>query len=199
MLTSSVLVLNQAYFPINVTSLKRAFTLLYIGLAKAVDEQYQTFNFENWSALSAATHHDTIGLVNRIVRVPRVIILQACDRMPKRGVRFSRRNIMLRDKYQCQYCAESLRSEELNLDHVVPRVAGGHTTWENIVTSCHVCNRRKGGRTPAQARMHLIRRPFRPTSLPFLEFGAAKRQRYTEWLPYLNVVDFSYWNVELEP
>jgi 5-methylcytosine-specific restriction endonuclease McrA len=199
MLTSSVLVLNQAYFPINVTSLKRAFTLLYIGMAKAVDEQYQTFNFDSWSELSAATHHDTIGLVDRVIRVPRVIILQACARMPQRGVRFSRRNIMLRDKHQCQYCAQSLRTEELNLDHVVPRVAGGQTTWENMVTSCHRCNRHKGGRTPAQAHMKLIRKPFRPTSLPFLDFGSAQRLRYSEWRPYLNVVDFSYWNVELEP
>lgn len=198
MLTSAVLVLNRAYFPVHVTTLKRAFRMMYQGVAKAVDHEYQTFSFDTWQALAVAAEHERIGLVGRLIRVPRVVLLNAYDHIPRRGVRFSRRNIMLRDKYRCQYCGRTGKSDLLNLDHVVPRAHGGRTTWENVVTSCQECNLRKGGRTPEQARMLLRRHPYRPTSLPFIAEGM-KRFQYSEWRPFLNIVDFSYWNVELEP
>lgn len=170
--------------------------MLFQGMAKAVDGEYQTHTFETWSDLSVEQHHESIGLVNRLIRVPRVVLLIAYDRVPQRGIRFSRRNVMVRDKYQCQYCGVMTRSENLNLDHVMPRTLGGRTTWENVVTSCIECNRSKGGRTPDQARMKLMRRPYRPTALPFMGFGARLVQ-HAEWRPYLSVVDYSYWNVEL--
>lgn len=197
MLNSAVLVLNKAYFPVHITSLKRAFIMLYQNVARAVDDHYQTFCFDSWSDLAVARDHETIGLVGRVIRVPRVILLTEYDRVPKRGVRFSRRNIMIRDRYQCQYCRRILRSEELNLDHVIPRIQGGLTTWENIATSCLPCNNHKGGRTPQQAGMRLMREPYKPKSLPL--FGLARKPMHHDaWKPYLNVVDFSYWNVELD-
>ena len=145
MLNSSVLVLNRSYLPIHVTSVRRAFSLLYQGVAKVVDEQYQTFNFDEWSQLAVARDMDAIGTPSGAVRVPRVVVLVAYDRLPKRHVRFSRINLMARDDFQCQYCGEKPARSELNLDHVVPRALGGRSTWENVVTSCVECNRRKGG------------------------------------------------------
>ncbi|MBI2343469.1 MAG: HNH endonuclease [Deltaproteobacteria bacterium] len=198
MLSSAVLVLNRSFFPVHVTTVRRAFVMLYQGLAKAVDREYQTFTFASWSDLAASADDETVGLINRMIRVPRVVLLTVYDRIPKRAIRFSRLNLMMRDRYQCQYCGRQTAAHELNLDHVIPRSRGGLTTWENIVTSCHHCNRHKGGRTPDEAHMHLIRRPYRPTSLPFLHLHL-KQFRYDEWKPYLNVVDFSYWNVELLP
>lgn len=198
MITSSVLVLNRSFFPVHVTSLRRAFVMLYQGLVKAVDDNYRTFTFETWAELAAATHHDTIGVVGGLIRVPRVILLTAYDHIPRRAIRFSRMNIMLRDKYQCQYCQRRSPVVDLNLDHIQPRSQGGLTTWENVVTSCHTCNRRKGGRTPEQAEMQLLRKPFRPQSLPFIDLRH-RGLRYEEWKPYLSVVDYSYWNVELLP
>lgn len=198
MLHTDCLVLNRAYFPIQVTTVRRAFTMLYQGIVKAVNEEYETFTFESWAELSAAAHHDTVGLVNRVIRVPRVVLLITYDRIPKRGVRFSRLNILLRDNHACQYCGERLAKVDLNLDHVIPRSRGGLTTWENVVTSCHGCNLRKGGQTPEAAGLRLIRKPFRPTSIPFIDLSL-RRRRYTEWKPFLNLVDFSYWNVELLP
>lgn len=197
MLQSSVLVLNRSFLPVHVTSLKRAFCLLYRDLARAVDEQYQTFNFENWAELAAATHHETIGLVDRVIRVPRVILLTFYDRMPKREVRFSRLNILIRDSYTCQYCGNRLRRNQLNLDHVVPRSRGGKTTWDNVVTSCLVCNCQKGGRLPEEAGLRLRRKPYRPNTFPF-SLLLSKPNLHEAWKPYLNIVDFSYWNVELE-
>ena len=124
-LNTKVLILNRSYLPIHVTSVRRAFVLLYQGIARAVNEQYQTFDFDSWSELSISTHDETIGLVNRVIRIPRVILLVTYDRVPKRQVRFSRYNIYARDKCTCQYCGRRLPRHELNLDHVIPRSQGG--------------------------------------------------------------------------
>jgi 5-methylcytosine-specific restriction endonuclease McrA len=195
-LTTKVLVLNRSYFPVHVTSVRRAVCLLYQGIAKAVDHQYRTFDFNSWSDLSSALHDDTISLVDRVIRVPRVILLIGYDRVPKRQVRFSRFNVFARDNNTCQYCGEKLLRSELNLDHVVPRSQGGLSTWENMVCSCFTCNRVKGGRMPEEAGMRLIRKPFRPEWTPFM-LETFSFKRYHEWRPYLNMVDAAYWNTEL--
>jgi 5-methylcytosine-specific restriction endonuclease McrA len=195
-LNTKVLVLNRSFLPIQVTSVRRAFALLYQGVAEAVNASYQTFDFASWSELSVSVHDDTIGLVNRVIRVPRVILLVAYDRLPRRQVRFSRFNIYARDKNTCQYCGQRFTRPELNLDHVVPRSQGGTSRWENVVCSCHTCNRRKGGRTPAEAGMRLLCRPRRPEWTPFMMQTFSLRH-YEEWAPFLSTVDASYWNTEL--
>jgi len=196
-LNTKVLVLNRSFLPIQVTSVRRAFSLLYQGIAHAVDAQYQTFDFDSWSELSVSVHDDSVGLVDRAIRVPRVILLLTYDRVPKRQVRFSRFNIYSRDRNTCQYCARRFSRSELNIDHVVPRSRGGTSTWENVVCSCHACNRRKGGHTPLEAGMQLLRPPRRPEWTPFM-LETFSFRRYREWLPYLSTVDVSYWNTELE-
>jgi 5-methylcytosine-specific restriction endonuclease McrA len=195
MINSSVLVLNRYYQPVHVTSVKRAFTLLYLGVAKAIDSQYRLYEFADWAALSAA-EHEAITTVNRRIRVPRVVVLFAYEYLPKGRVRFSRLNIYARDHDTCQYCGKTLPRADLNLDHVLPRSQGGKTSWENVVCSCVPCNLRKGGRTPEQARMHLLKKPVRPRWTPLFR-GAARRVTYREWLPFLTLAEASYWNVEL--
>lgn len=197
MINSSVLVLNRSFLPVHVTSLKRAFCMMCQGIARAVDEQYQTFDFHNWTELTVADHHETIGMVNRVIRVPRVVLLSWYDRLPQRGVRFSRLNIMVRDNYTCQYCGKKGPKSELNLDHVIPRVHGGVSAWDNVVTSCVDCNRIKGGRTPLQAGMRLRRKPFRPNIAPLMEL-MQRRMFHKAWKPFFNIVDLSYWTLELD-
>ncbi len=196
MLNTSVLVLNRSYLPIHVTSVRRAFALIYQGIARAVDESYQTFDFEGWSQLAIARDAEAIGTSSGPIRVPRVIVLLAFDRVPKRHVRFSRINIYARDNFTCQYCGLRYPRSELNLDHVVPRSLGGRSTWDNVVCSCLECNRRKGGRTPAQAGIALRRPPARPRWTPLMNLMLSS-VRYNEWRPFLNLVDASYWNTEL--
>ncbi len=196
MLNSSVLVLNRSYLPIHVTSARRAFTLLYQGIARVIDEQYKTFDFESWSALAVARDQEAVGTPGGPIRIPRVIVLVAFDRLPRRHVRFSRINLMARDNFQCQYCGTKPARAELNLDHVVPRALGGRSTWENVVTSCIDCNRKKGGRTPRQASLRLMKRPERPRWTPLMNL-MFQSVRYKEWRPFLSVVDASYWNTEL--
>ena len=104
---------------------------------------------------------DPLALAWRM-RTPAVVRLKRSLGGMKRGVKFSRVNVFTRDEFRCQYCGEQKPMGELNYDHVVPRVQGGKTIWENIVTSCYDCNDRKGGRTPEQAGMKLRKRPIKP-------------------------------------
>jgi 5-methylcytosine-specific restriction endonuclease McrA len=197
MVNSQVLVLNKSFLPVHITSVKRAFCLLYAGMAKAVNAQYETFDYESWSRITLERNDETIGLVDRVIKIPRVILLMAYDRVPKRRVRFSRYNIFARDKSTCQYCGHRFSRSELNLDHVVPRSQGGTSTWENVVCSCHECNRKKGGRTPAEARMKLIAHPHKPAWTPPFNLSMQQFVR-KEWAPFLDfMVDVSYWNTEL--
>jgi 5-methylcytosine-specific restriction endonuclease McrA len=201
---AAVLVLNRHYQPIHVTNVKRAFSLLYLGVARVIDPEFKTFDFDTWAQLSqqlettgAGAQVDVIRTVNRAIRVPRVIVLQLYDRIPKTKVRFSRHNIYMRDGNTCQYCGLELPRTELNLDHVVPRAQGGRTTWENVVCCCIDCNLSKGARTPEQAGLKLLKSPVRPRWTPTFRTNGGK-VRYREWLPFLGLADASYWNVELE-
>jgi 5-methylcytosine-specific restriction endonuclease McrA len=196
MLNSAVLVLNRHFQPIHVTNAKRAFSLLYLGVARVLDREFRTFDFESWAALSAEVDDEVVHTVDRVIKVPRVIILQLYDRIPKTKVRFSRHNIYMRDGNTCQYCERSLPRTELNLDHVVPRAQGGRTTWENVVCCCIDCNLAKGARTPEQAGMLLRKAPSRPRWTPTFR-AAGDKVRYREWLPFLDIANASYWNVEL--
>ena len=205
MTNAAVLVLNRHYQPIHVTNAKRAFTLLYLGVARVIDQQFRTFDFDSWAQLSdelgdngaSRIDQDVVRTVNRAILVPRVIILQLYDRIPRTKVRFSRYNIYLRDGNTCQYCGRQLPRTDLNLDHVVPRAQGGRTTWENVVCCCIDCNLSKGARTPDQAGIKLLKMPVRPRWTPTFRTQAGKLQ-YREWLPFLGVADASYWNVELK-
>jgi len=196
MLETGVLVLNRVYQPVHITSVRRAFGLLYQGVAKAIDEEFKLFDFDSWAALAAAAHQDSIGTVDRRIRVPRVIVLLAYDRLPRARVRFSRFNIYARDENTCQYCGRRYRRAELNLDHVIPRSRGGSTHWENVVCSCIPCNLRKGGRTPEEAGMRLHHLPARPRWTPTFR-SATRRAFYREWRPFLSLADAAYWNAEL--
>jgi hypothetical protein len=186
MLNSGVLVLNRSYLPVHVTSVRRAFSLVYQGTAHVVDREYRTFAFEEWRRCESAPAF--IGTGRGPIPVPRVIVLRYYDRMPRRHVRFSRANIFARDDYTCQYCEMRFARGELNLDHVIPRSHGGRSTWENVVTSCVDCNRRKGGRTPEQAGLRLSRKPARPRWTPLASLPLASA-RHDEWRPFLRVVD----------
>ena len=186
MLNSNVLVLNRSYLPIHVTTVRRAFTLIFQGTALAVGRDYGTFDFESWMRQSMQ-RVEAIGTSRGPIRVPRVILLVRFDRVPKRHVRYSRVNIFARDKFTCQYCGVKPHRSELNLDHVIPRSLGGRTTWENVVCCCVDCNRRKGGRTPTQARLDLLRRPVKPRWTPMMNHIGSS-VRYEEWRPFLHIV-----------
>ena len=198
-LSDQVLVLNRLWQAVNVCSVRRALTLLFEGHAQVVfgvgDGDYRTLDFQQWRDLSKASPdpEGSVGTVSFRIRVPRVILLMGFDRFPKKEVKFTRHNLFERDRNTCQYCGKVFDRRDLNLDHVIPRDRGGPTTWENIVCSCIPCNTRKANRTPAEAQMHLVRKPKRPKWRPFVQvsFGASIHDSWRHFL------DVAYWNVEL--
>ena len=203
-LDASVLVLNKLFMAIHIISVRRAFCLLCKDLAEVValeDGQFTTYDFATWREVSEyrARHFrqeddDWVRTVATEIQVPRVIRLLDYDRLPKQTVKFNRRNIFARDHNQCQYCGKKFPTSELSLDHVVPRSQGGTSTWENIVCACVGCNVKKGGRTPKEANMHLIRRPEKPKRSPMLNLKLTNR-KYQSWKTFL---DNAYWSVELK-
>lgn len=176
---TSVLVLNRFWQPVQTCSLRRAMKLLCVGHAQVVqtdgDERFQTHDFPSWLAYSQGyTGGDVLHSVRLVVRAPRVIVLVLYDKVPRLEVRFTRRNVFVRDGHICQYCRKQLPEKQLNLDHVIPRDKGGKTTWENIVTSCIRCNTRKANKLPQEAQMFPLRPPRTPRWQPvFSDHGGA--------------------------
>jgi 5-methylcytosine-specific restriction endonuclease McrA len=142
-----VLVLNSSYEPINVCAARRALVMILKGIASP--EEFSPL------FLHSARH---------AVKLPSVIRLLEYRRIPHQSRALSRKNILIRDRYTCQYCLRTMPSAEMTLDHVIPRSRTGDSSWENLVACCHSCNNKKGNRTPEEAGMKLHRQP-RPFNL----------------------------------
>ncbi len=194
-LNSSVLVLNRFYMVIRVINVRRAMTLLYRDCAEVISidsGSYFNYDFETWCELSQLLSLDKqddeeyIRAVNFDIQVPRIVRLTRYDKVPRTIVRFNRKNLFARDDHRCQYCGQSKPTNQLSLDHVVPRSLGGKTSWENIVCSCLGCNSRKGGRTPDQAGMKLLKIPMRPRNSPAMVLPLDD-PRYSSWRSFISV------------
>lgn len=201
-LDEKVLVLNRFYAAIRVISAKRAFALLCKQAAEVIaveNGSYNNYDFVTWAEIADLQHryerekHSWVRTPRMVIAVPKIIRLFGYDRLPRQEVKLNRRNIYARDGNHCQYCGNKFPTRELTLDHVRPRVQGGVNTWHNLVCACVACNARKGGRTPEQARMKLIRKPKKPRRHPVLavRLGSAK---YESWKAF---IDEAYWTVEL--
>ena len=161
-----VLVLNQSYEPLAVCRARRAIVLIFQGKAEMLE--------------------DGLGYIHTIaqtVPIPSVIRLGQMVKRPRRERKMTRYEIFNRDKYTCQYCGE--QSRHLTLDHVIPRYRKGEHTWENVVSACVGCNRRKAGRTPKEANMKLIRQPLPPTGNPLFVIPYHYLSQRDEWQKYL--------------
>lgn len=201
-LQCSVLVLNKHYMPLRIVGARRALALLWARQAEVVSHEegrYNNYDFHSWRDMSqlrkafAPDEDDWVSTVNFYIAVPRIVRLLFYDRLPRAGVKFNRRNIYARDENKCQYCGKRFSTNELSLDHIIPRSIGGGTTWGNIVCACTGCNAKKGGRTPVQARMKLIAQPVKPRRNPAIHVHLT-HQRYHSWKQFL---DTAYWSIEL--
>ncbi len=164
-----VLVLNHDYQPLNVCNMRRAFSLVYYGKAEVIED--------GRGHLKSAAF---------LFPIPSVIRLLYLIRRPPPQMRLTRREVFLRDNYTCQYCG--LKTRDLTVDHVIPRRRGGQHEWENVVAACKSCNHRKAGRTPQEAHMTLMHRPFRPRVttaylvLPYVESQSSWEKFLAGWL-----------------
>lgn len=167
-LDQKVLVLNKLWQPVNILSSFKAICLLYTRKAEVIDPHYMNYDFyswvENWSDLNDTHDWKERMLVTQQFKfpVPEIIRLVTYKGYNDVGIKFSRQNVFDRDNHTCQYCGTRKSSKELNLDHVIPSSRGGKTSWKNIVLSCIECNSKKANRTPEEAGMKLIRKPFQP-------------------------------------
>jgi 5-methylcytosine-specific restriction endonuclease McrA len=188
-LASSVLVLNRMYLAVHVVHVRRAVCLVFRNLAEVVhieDGRFSNHDFDSWleiselNSLEKRPDQDWIRSINFELQAPRVIRLLSYDRLPKQSIRFSRRNIFARDGHRCMYCNRRPSANQLSIDHVLPKSRGGHTCWENVVSCCIHCNIKKGGRTPHEARMKLLRKPERPKRSPLLTMKLCN-PKYASW------------------
>ena len=202
-LDAKVLVLNKMFVAVRVISAKRAFSLLCRDIAEVIhveNGRYVNYDFDSWAELSQLQKsfepdkHDWVRTVRIEIAVPRIIRLLGYDRLPAQIVKLNRRNLFARDRNMCQYCGKHFSTAELSIDHVLPRAQGGGDSWENLVCACIKCNARKGGRTPEEAAMHMIRKPVRPKRNPLISIRLGQ-DRYSSWKAFL---DDAYWNVELK-
>ncbi len=187
------LVLNRNWQPVGVAPVARSLVMVWNGTARIVDpDDYRLYSWSDWAKLAPEEGEPCIKAVRFRLKVPEVVSLTRFDRVPANAVTFSRRNVFKRDRFTCQYCGRQPGSEELTIDHVVPRSQGGASTWENCVLACVECNKRKANRTPEQAGMPLRRKPKRPKWRPLY---ASQGLRIDSWSRF---VSEAYWTVELE-
>ena len=163
-LRGHVLVLNQDYRALSVCSVERAVVLLFLRKVELVHAR------EDRVLHSARARHPW----------PSIVRLKVYVHVPYKRIMISRKNVLRRDGHSCQYCRSR---DRLTIDHVLPKSRGGKDTWENLVAACVPCNNRKGNRTPEEAGMTLLRKPFRPSHVMFIRDYIGRLD--DQWKPYL--------------
>ena len=168
-LSKSVLVLNTNYSPMDICSARRAICLFYNEKVEILE-----------------TYKDMVRSPSVNLSLPSIIKLKNFVKNNNMNVILTRKNLFIRDAYQCQYCFS--KKSPLTLDHVIPKNKGGKDTWDNLVTACQLCNRKKGDKTLEQAKMPLKNYPKKPNKIQYFQQFIKEDQR--AWKPYLFMESF---------
>ena len=164
LLNSAVLVLNANYSPMTVCTAKRAITLYFLNKIDVL-----------------SNYGEKVHSPSTVLELPSVIKIKTYIKNNSMAVEISRKNILVRDNYTCQYCGKQNKS--LTVDHVIPKFRGGQDTWENLVAACKECNQIKGERKPEETGMLLAKKPKRPNRIHY--FQRYVKERQIDWRPYL--------------
>lgn len=164
LLSSAVLVLNANYSPMTVCTAKRAISLHFLDKIDILSNYEEKINSPSLS-----------------LELPSVIKIRTYIKNNNMAVEISRKNILARDNYKCQYCGK--QSNSLTVDHVLPKSRNGQDTWENLVAACKNCNQLKGEKTPEEAKMPLLKKPKRPNRIHY--FQRLVKDKQADWRPYL--------------
>lgn len=159
------MVLNQSYEPLTICTLKKAVLLIFLGKAEIVHKDEKKF----------------IRTVKMNFPWPSVIRISKFIKVPYKKVILTRKNILRRDNFKCAYCGRS--DLMLTVDHIIPKAKGGNDSWENLITACTKCNNKKGDRTPEEANMKLLSKPYKPSHVIFIKNIVSKIDE--KWKPYL--------------
>lgn len=198
-LSQHVLVLNKGWSPVGTVTLQRAIIMLFStykdGRPKAriiETSTYQAMTWDDWSRLKLVATDEVICTANMAFKIPEIILLTKYEKLPQPRAHFSRRTLYKRDNYTCQYCGKKPGTEELTVEHVLPKAQGGITSWENCVLACVNCNKRKANRTPEQANMKLLTVPKKPKMALFkCDFNKPIKS----WEAFLGT---AYWSCPLD-
>lgn len=163
-MTGHVLVLNQDYQALTITSVQRATVLVLLQKAELIEAEQARF----------------VRSPSYRIPWPSIVRLKAYVRLPYKRILLTRKNVIRRDRQRCQYCGSK---DRLTIDHVMPKSRGGKDTWDNLVAACVPCNNRKGNRTPEEASMELSRKPFRPSYVMYIRDYVGSLD--DSWKPYL--------------
>lgn len=164
-LNGPVLILNVNFEPLHVCNSKRALSLVIAGRAETI-----------------LNGRGVIRSSSAVFEIPSVIKLSHMIKRPRPRVSLSKREILRRDDFTCQYCGRRMR--HLTLDHIIPRHRGGPHTWKNLVAACMPCNRRKGGKNPREANMMLRRQPFEPKATAVYRFSSHVKENQ-DWAQFI--------------
>lgn len=163
------LVIDNTMQPVDVIDWQKAILLVLTNKAKVLDE------YDNILIRSASQAY----------KLPSILMLMSKS-YRKKEVNFSRRGVFYRDNYTCGYCERKFKTSDLTLDHIVPVCQGGDKNWENIISACHKCNTKKGGRTPSQARMELKVKPYKPSWNPSMFIQLKKSDPLEKWQDWIS-------------
>lgn len=147
-----VLALSSNYEPVGTISWEKAINLIFTDKVLTVGE-----------------YEEEIHSPSICMKLPSVVVYKNSKWRKVNSVRFSRRNVWLRDEGRCQYCSRRVSLKAFTLDHINPRSRGGQTTWTNVVACCYDCNQKKGDKTLKEACMQLQKQAIKPTTLPYVQ------------------------------
>lgn len=166
------LLLNATYEPIAFLTERKAFKLLANGKVDVLAEWNSKIKFWN----------------KQIIGHPATIIMKYRVRWIPRKIRYNPMAAFKRDLYKCQYCGQQLILSKVTIDHILPKSRGGENSWKNCVACCFVCNNVKGNKTPEEAKMPLLRKPFIPQTNIFHEFQLMKN-KHISWADYISTIE----------
>jgi hypothetical protein len=209
-----VLKLNKNWLPISSENLPKTMKRLISGKAKVLDtETWQMYAFIDWMKKSIKEGDRYIRTTSGLIKIPEIIIMNNYSGDPGRNkkVIYNRRNIYRRDNGYCQYCAKKVKSDDWEIDHVLPKSRGGKSSFDNVVLCCTKCNRKKANRTPSEAGMLLVRfvkidgqivkENYDKPKIPKWNalFAVRPKKIRKSWKVFLkDLISELYWDVELE-
>jgi len=184
----NVLILNKHWIPINTTTAKHSFALMYSENAKGImieEDKIVPLEWTEWVSLNLNETDRKIKTVTGFIKIPTVIVLNYYDKIPKQTIKFTQKSLWERDNFTCQYTNKKVTRTNGNIDHVIPKSQGGKTSWENCVIAHKEINALKADRTPEQAGLKLLKKPSAPRIMP-VSFYIRNKEEVKDWELFLN-------------
>ena len=184
----NVLILNKHWIPINTTTARHSFALMYSENAKGImieEDKVVPLEWNEWVSLNLKENDRTVKTVKGFIKIPTVIVLTNYDKIPRQTIKFTQKNLWERDNFTCQYTGKKVTRTNGNIDHIIPRSQGGKTSWENCVIAHKEINAIKADRTPEQAGLKLLKKPSAPKFMP-VSFYIKNKDKIEDWNLFLN-------------